>query len=222
VQTTYAAAISYLDAGIGQLLQALSGLECGEEILILVTTDVGQNLGEHGVVGPSTAWLHEELIHLPLLLRLPQAAEAGCRVAALTQSVDLAATLADWFGVPLPDAQGHSLLPLARGESAAIRAYACSGLQVGPALEYALNTPEWGFVLPLRTAAPESARTPQLFVKPDDRGEINNVVQHHMEWAEKLERTLRDFVTATNQPGVLQAPPLPEEDMADQVESTSD
>ncbi|HTU18267.1 MAG TPA: sulfatase-like hydrolase/transferase [Gemmataceae bacterium] len=210
LQTSYAAAVSYVDAGFGQLLEALAGLEGGDDILLIVTTDAGQNLGEHGLVGTSRSWLHEEMIHLPLLLRLPGAAEAGRRVTALTQAVDLAPTLASWFQTPLPDAHGHSLLPLARGEVESVRPYACAGLQVGEAIEYALRTPEWAFLLPVKPGAADEGRSPQLYVKPDDRWEVNNVVQHHLELAEQLERTLRGFVTATCQPGPLHFPPLPE------------
>lgn len=199
LQTSYAAAVSSVDAGMGQLLQALDGMEGGEDILLIVTTDAGQNLGEHGMVGTARPWLHDEVIHLPLLLRLPGAAEAGRRIAALTQVVDLAPTLADWFQVPLTGVHGHSLLPLAHGEVESIRPFACSGLEVDGAIEYALRTPEWAFLLPIEPRAGDSERLPQLYVKPDDRGEVNNVLQHHMELAEQLERTLREFVTTRSQ-----------------------
>ncbi len=209
VQTSYAAAVTYLDAGVGQLLEALDNLEGGDELLLVFTSDVGQNLGEHGAIGPVRAWLHDEIVHLPLLVRLPAGAESGRRVSALTQAVDLAATLADWFRAPLAGAHGCSVLPLVRGESEAIRPYACAGLQVGEAIEYALRTLEWAFLLPVRTSAEDAARTARLYVKPDDRWEVNDVLQHHPELADRLERTLRDFVTASCQPGALQAPPLP-------------
>jgi arylsulfatase A-like enzyme len=211
IQTSYAAAVSYLDAAIGQLLEALDGLKGGKDVLLVVTADVGQNLGEHGVVGPCRAWLHEELIRLPLLVRLPQAEEAGRHVEALTQAVDLAPTLADWFGAPLPDAQGQSVLALARGRVETLRAYACAGLRLGTMTEYALRTSEWAFLWPQNASGENAERTPQLFVKPDDRDEVNNVVQHHLELADQLERTLRDFVTAAGQPGALRPPPLPDQ-----------
>jgi arylsulfatase A-like enzyme len=224
LQTSYAAAVSYVDAAIGQLLEALDGLEGSDDILLIVTTDAGQNLGEHGLVGVVRPWLHDELIHLPLLLRLPRSAEAGRRIAALTQAADLAPTLADWFQTPLPDVHGSSLLPLARGEVESVRPYACAALQVGEAIEYALRTPEWAFLLPVPPFTPparggseggdDAERSPQLYVKPDDRWEVNNVLQHHLELAEQLERTLRNFVTATYQSGRLQAPPLPKPESA--------
>jgi arylsulfatase A-like enzyme len=214
LQASYAAVVTYLDAGIGPLLEALDGLEGGDEVLLLFTTDIGPNLGEHGVIGPIRAWLHDETIHLPLLVRLPSGAEAGRRVNALTQAVDLAATLADWFQTPLADAHGRSLLPLARGEVEAIRPYACAARQVGEAIEYALRTPEWAFLLPVRADTDDATRSPRLYVKPEDRWEVNDVLQHHLDLAEQLEQILRDFVTMSCQSGPLQAPPLPESEAA--------
>ncbi|HEY7330829.1 MAG TPA: sulfatase-like hydrolase/transferase [Gemmataceae bacterium] len=197
LQTSYAAAVSYVDTAIGQLLQALDGLEGGNDILLIVTTDTGQNLGEHGIVGTCRPWLHDELIHLPLVMRLPGAAEAGRRVSALTQAVDLAPTLADWFQTRMTEVHGRSLLPLARGEVESIRPHAYAALQVGNTLEYALRTPDWAFLLPIKLNHEDAERGPQLYVKPDDRWEVNNVLQHHLELAERLEKTLRDFVTTT-------------------------
>jgi arylsulfatase A-like enzyme len=193
LQTSYAAAVSYLDTAIGQLLSALGGLQGSDDILLVVTADTGQNLGEHGIVGTSRPWLHDELIHLPLLFRLP-GSDAGRRVAALTQALDLSPTLADWFQAPLVDVHGRSLLPLIRGEVESIRPYACCGLQAGDAIEYAIRTPEWAFLFPLKSSGDSSERSPQLYAKPDDRWEVNNVLQHHSELAEQLERTLRDFI----------------------------
>jgi arylsulfatase A-like enzyme len=213
LQTSYVAAVTYVDAALSQLLEALGGLEGGDEILLAVTSDAGQNLGEHGIVGICRPWLHNELIHLPLLLRLPDVATAGQRVEALTQTVDLAPTLADWFGATLPDAHGRSLLPSARGAAEKIRSYACAGLQIGEALEYALRTPDWAFLWPVRLHDEDAGRSTQLYVKPDDRWEVNNVAQHHLEFVERLERTLRDFVATTSQPGPLQAPSLPPDEL---------
>ncbi len=206
LQSSYAAAVSYLDAGIGQLVEDLG--DRADEILLVVTSDCGQQLGEHGVVGPVKPWLHEEVIHLPLIVRLPGGAEAGRRVNALTQPVDLAPTLADVFEVHLPSAHGHSLVPLLQGDAAQVRDYAVAGQRMAVEGEWCLRTIDWSFLLP--EAADESPRGPQLYVQPDDRGEVNNVVQHRPELAERLEQTVRAFVTATRQPGPLQPPPLEE------------
>jgi arylsulfatase A-like enzyme len=187
--SSYAAAVSYLDAAVGELAEAIAN----QDVVLLFTADHGYPLGEHGVVGLKHAACHEEMIHVPLILRLPGGAEAGRRVAALTQAVDLEPTLAELFGAPMGSAQGRSLLPLARGQVEQIREVACAGREVEGEIGWALRTPEWAFLLPARTAEGE-ARGPQLYVKPDDRWEVNDVIQHHPELAENLERTLREFV----------------------------
>jgi arylsulfatase A-like enzyme len=208
LQSSYAAAVSYLDAGVGRLVEDLG--DRADDVLLLITADTGQQLGEHGVVGPGRPWLYEEVVHLPLIVRLPGGAEAGRRVAALTQPVDLAPTLADVFEVALPSAHGYSLVPLLQGDAEQVRDYACAGHRLGAEAEWCLRTLEWSFLLPARRADAADARAPQLYVKPDDRCEVNNVVQHQPELAERLEKTLRAFVTATCQPGPLRAPPLEE------------
>jgi arylsulfatase A-like enzyme len=188
--SSYAAAVSYLDAAVGELVDAVGD----REVLLLFTADHGYPLGEHGVVGFARPWPHSEVIHVPLILRLPGGAEAGRRVAALTQAVDLAPTMAVLFGTPLGSAQGHGLFPLARGQVEQVREFACAGLAVGCASEWTLRTPEWAFLLPVQSPAEQPPRQPQLYVKPDDQWEVNNVIQHHPELAEKLEQTLRAFV----------------------------
>jgi arylsulfatase A-like enzyme len=205
IQAGQAAVVAYLDAGVGAILEAIE--EANGEVAVLFLSDHGLPLGEHGVVGAVRPWLHDEVIHLPLLLRLPGLAEPGLRLPALTQSVDLAPTLAELFGVSLVGAHGHSLLPLLHGK-AEVRPYACAGAQVSGGIEWALRTPDWALLLPLQTGPDQPPRGPQLYVKPDDRWEVNNVLQHHPELGEILEQTLRGFVEATSRPGILLPPPL--------------
>jgi arylsulfatase A-like enzyme len=201
LQSTYASAVSYLDAGLGVLLE-----EVGEDCLVIVTSDHGQALGEHGYCGPYRPWLYDELLHIPLILRVPGAAAQGLRVSALTQTVDLTPTLLAAFGLPIPpELHGHNLLPLT-GESEPPRKYACAGLQIGGAIEWCLRTPEWSFILPV---CGEGDRRPQLYVKPDDRWEVNDVIQHHPEKAETFERLLREYLDRAYRAGPMQAPALP-------------
>ena len=215
LQLTYAAAVTQLDASIGTLMAHLGRQGLLEELVVIVTAERGLPLGEHGFVGDDRPWPHDELIHLPLLLRLPGHPDAGLRIGALTQPVDLLPTLLDLLGLPEPASHGHSLLPLLRGEKEQVRAYACAGLAQGEHVEWALRTPEWGFLLPVHGPGDKVARGPQLYVKPEDRWEVNNVVQHHLEFAERLEQTLRAFVEATGKPGPLEPPALSAEENAE-------
>ena len=204
LQATYAAMLTYFDAQLGKLLYELRAQNWYDDVLLIVTSDLGLGLGEHGFAGTVAPALHEEFIHIPLVMRLPGGAEAGRRVSALTQAVDVFPTLLEALGMPTVEAHGNSLLPLARGERERVRDYASSGLASKDGVAYTLRTPEWSFLLPAQTPT----CPPQLYVKPDDRWEVNNVLQHHLDLSQRLEQTLRDFVTATRQAGPLNPPEL--------------
>src|SRR5262249_48791114 len=125
----------------------------------------------------------------------------GGRISSLTQPVDLMPTLLEAFELPAVESHGSSLLPLIRGERERIRDFAYSGLEIDGAIEYALRSLDWAFLLPEQSgAAHEVSGTPlrdrQLYVKPEDRWEINNVIQHYPDIAEQLEQILRSFVKA--------------------------
>jgi arylsulfatase A-like enzyme len=211
LQNTYGAVVTHFDSRLGLLLDQLEERGLRDEALVCVTAGSGLSLGEHGIVGPCRPWLHEEMLHLPLMVRLPQGAEAGRRVLGLTQPVDLPPTLLEAFDLPAPTwAHGHSLWSLMRGQKEQVRVYACAGMQTGETIEWALRTPRWGSMLPVYFAADDAPRQPQLYLKPDDRWEVNNVRQHHLDLAEHLEQTLRGFVEASRRPEPLQPPELPE------------
>lgn len=193
LRRTYAAAVMAFDDQIGQLVERLSDNGWLDEMLLGVTAGCGLALGEHGYLGEHRAWLHEEVVHVPLVVRLAGAREAGLRVSALTQPLDLFPTLADVFGLPPFPGPGHSLLPLIRGEVEQVRSFACSGLRIASSIEWALRTPEWALLLPISAPAGDPPRQPQLYVKPDDRWEVNDVRQHNLDLAEELEKTLHDF-----------------------------
>jgi arylsulfatase A-like enzyme len=187
---TYAGAVTFLDAGVELLLEELDNRKTMNDLFLAITGDHGLPLGEHGIIGADRSCLHSECVHLPLLLRLPGGAEAGRRIPALTQAIDLMPTLLDAFAIPRPPMHGHSLLPLVRGEVEQVRDYACSGLQLGEALQWRLQTPEWSLLLP------GEGVPPRLYVQPDDPWEVNDLRQKHLELAEQLEQTLRDFLAA--------------------------
>jgi arylsulfatase A-like enzyme len=195
LQFTYAAVVTFVDAQIGWLIDKLRG-KLLDELLLVITSSAALPLAEHGWVGRQRAWQHEENVHLPLLLRLPKAEHGGLRIGALTQSVDLLPTLLEYLGLSekLP---GRSLWPLIRHEAAEIRPCACSGDRIGGSAEWALRTPEWAYLLPLSNSEGDPPRSPRLYVKPDDRWEVNDVYAHHPELVEQLDKTLRQFVAST-------------------------
>jgi arylsulfatase A-like enzyme len=183
LQRTYAAAVAALDAAIARLRKDCDKAGWGDTVWIL-TSDAGFPLGEHGAVGPSQAALHEELVHLPLILVWPGGGHAGLRVAELTEPPDVAAALGDLVGrSPAP----AGLARLAREEVTTLRSHAICTMKGPRSHSWSVRTREWYL---LATDAPETTR--RLYVKPDDRWEFNDLAQHHPETVAELEKLYRD------------------------------
>src|SRR6202011_5676395 len=105
------------DRWLGELGDALRRLGRLDDTLLIFTSDQGEPLGEHGYVRRFRPWLYEELIHTPLIIRLPGARHGGMRHQALVQTVDLLPTVLSALDLPrCEQAQGQDLLPLIRGE----------------------------------------------------------------------------------------------------------
>src|SRR5207248_2581533 len=131
----YSAAVACLDASLGKFRDDCAKRGWGDDCVWLLTAGRGLPLGEHGAAGFSAAELHEELVHVPLLLRWPRGEHAGLRVAALTQPADLAPTLGALFGLANETAEdwaaGRNMLPLARADDRPLREFAISALPRG-------------------------------------------------------------------------------------------
>ncbi len=188
---SFAAAVTSFDADLGRIFEVFRARKLDETAAWVFTADRGYPLGEHGIVGWHRPWLYDELVHLPLIVRLPHAAEAGRRVDALTQPADLTATLAGWFG-----ADGVGLQPLISGDVESLRAFAVSTMTLGPATEWAIRTPEWTLLLPVTPHPDDDPRPPLLFAKPDDVWEVFDVRSQFPEAAEELETKLRAAVSS--------------------------
>jgi arylsulfatase A-like enzyme len=115
LKATYYGLCEEMDAQLGRLVEALRSLDLWEDTLIVLTSDHGEQLGDHGLMGKFG--FYEQSQHVPLVLRVPgAAAPPGSTVDSFTESVDLLPTLLDWIGRPIPNqVDGRSLLPLADG-----------------------------------------------------------------------------------------------------------
>lgn len=178
VHSCYAAAVSHFDEQLGAFLDTVADRGLLDDCLLMVTSDLGLGLGEHGVFGRAGVEIHEEVCHLPLILRIPGG--QGSRVSHLTQPCDLMPTVLEWFGMASIDGTGRSLLPLLRDGVDAWRDAVVSVSATGSSV----RTEEWALLRSLDQA--ES----KLFVRPDDRWEMNDVRGHHHETFEELESML--------------------------------
>src|SRR5215204_2512308 len=95
-----------------QLLDYFDENDLWRDTALVLTTDHGFLLGEHDFWAKNRMNMYEEIVHIPLLVHHPEhAGQAGGRRGALTQTIDLAPTFLDLFGVVPPnEMQGRSLL----------------------------------------------------------------------------------------------------------------
>ena len=184
---SFAAAVSAFDADLGWIFDLFRDRGFDRTATWAFTSDFGYPLGEHGIVGPHRPWLHEEFVHVPLIVRRPDAAGAGQRVWDMTtpeevSSLLFAATCGSGTTTPAP---------AGRGEEGVVSLADIAGHR-----EASLRTDTHALLLPLSDSDDEP-RSPQLFEKPDDRWEVNDVRQPNLELADEMERELRARLAAS-------------------------
>jgi len=138
--------ITMVDKWVGKFLDKVKELGLWDNTMIILTADHGHPTGNgehgHGLMRKCRPWPYEELVHIPLIVRVPGVGE-GKRNASFTQSVDVTPTMIEYLKVEREAAhygkhvlgeqaddlnmQGLSLLPLIRGEEKKLRDFAIAG-----------------------------------------------------------------------------------------------
>jgi arylsulfatase A-like enzyme len=105
-----AALHSMCDAYMGRVLDLMDELNLWDDTLLIVNTDHGFLLGEHDWWAKCVQPFYDEVAHTPLFIWDPRSRVMGQRRSSLVQTIDLAPTLLDYFGVPVPpNMQGRPL-----------------------------------------------------------------------------------------------------------------
>jgi len=108
--------IAETDEHVGKILQLLQNLRLSEKTLVIVLSDHGEGFLEHGKIRHANS-LYEELLHVPLIMRLPGVIPAGKRVAGNVSHVDLMPTVLGLLETPSPSRmQGIDLSPAILGD----------------------------------------------------------------------------------------------------------
>jgi arylsulfatase A-like enzyme len=111
LQDLYAAEVAMVDELVGRMVEFLRELNVLDNTLLIITSDHGENLGEHGMVDHLLS-MYETTIRVPLIMRLPSSFSAGSESEELVSLVDIVPTVLDICGLaPLyPDIAARSLL----------------------------------------------------------------------------------------------------------------
>jgi iduronate 2-sulfatase len=166
----YYAAISFVDAQIGKVLEAVDRLKLWDNTVVVFWSDHGYHLGEHGLWMKQS--LFEESARVPLIIIAPGSKGNGKACPRTVEFVDLYPTLADLAGLTPPkNLEGASLRPLLADPAKAWDRPAFTQVQRGGFPGYAVRTERWRYI-----EWDDGQRGAQLYDHDADPQELHNLV----------------------------------------------
>jgi len=190
--------IGFTDEQVGLLLDRLRDLELDEHTLVVVTADHGEGLMQHGHMHHGLQ-IYEELVHVPLIFRLPGTIEAGRTIDTPVSLIDLFPTLFSLLGLDRPGELQGLDLSAALSESAPLapqrpiyfhrRHYepgVVSGIPVAGE-KLGVRSGRWKYI----EGQQEESR--ELFDLQEDPGERNNLLERDPKIANQLSRTMESW-----------------------------
>lgn len=188
----YAGEVSFVDKWLGRLLEEIDKLGLWQKSLVVLLSDHGIPLGDHGTILKSDINLYDELLRIPLLIRHPQGLYAGNRLDALVQTHDILPTILDVVGLPEEAIamHGQSVWPVVARQQEKIRDYVVVGYHESD--HRCVRDREWSYV-----HRPEGWQC-ELYNLVEDPEEERNLIDQYPEKAEELASQLpRSFHVGT-------------------------
>jgi len=185
----YDGEIAYVDSEIERLRLELGRAGRLGGAVVVVTSDHGEGLGEHGEATHGV-FLYNATLHVPLVVIAPGRWPAGRRVAGPVSLADVAPTLAELAGLaPDPVADGQSLTPLVAGTEEGARVFPLES-------EFGYNAYGWAPLVGLFDGRFKWIRAPQaeLYDLATDPGERHNILARESDRARSLARRWREVV----------------------------
>lgn len=186
----YCTAIQYSDRQVAAFLEDLSRTGRLENTVVIIMADHGEEFGEHGRYFHS-AHLYDELVHVPLLVHLPERFSPVNRsYPGQVRLLDVVPTIMDLAGIPAPEeTRGSSLLPILQGAQEVDR-LAISEAFSGQ--DFSVRQDGWKYLYNTETQRAE------LYHLADDPGEKQSVLDQHADVAAELHAVLDDHWSHLN------------------------
>ncbi len=212
----YLAAIRWVDDAVERVREQLDDAGVLDRTLIVFGADHGETFGEHGVHGHARNVL-TPVVWVPLVFRFPFPVEPPVRVATQVRNLDLAPTLLELAGVPVPDRfEGASLVPLMTGarDEPDRPSFAALGVPLFPdaSVQTAVSDGSWTYARNATPPADDPAAyegkavapgAEYLFDRRVDPGENANLVVREAAEAERM-RALLDAHLEARDAGVVE------------------
>jgi len=185
----YDGEVAYVDAQLGTFFAFLQERGLWKDSLVVLTADHGEGLGEHGEAHHGM-FLYDSTLHVPLILKLPDAVGHGRRVSDQVRLIDVMPTILDIIGQSAPETvQGVSLQPAWKtGQLPELAAYSETQL---PFLNYG-----WSGLDSYRAKGEKliDAPRPELYNLKDDPRETQDLFSRHRERALQLREVKQRIV----------------------------
>jgi arylsulfatase A-like enzyme len=152
INEIYNASLKYFDYQLGLLFKEMRLLGIWDNSVVVVTADHGEELFEenrfgHGDEGENSSF-SEELLHIPLVLKMPSLSNDKQTITALTSQLDIAPTLLNIVNLPFPENwYGKSTLPLINHVVPTLRDAAITQRGVKDSFSLSWRTTDWKFII---------------------------------------------------------------------------
>ena len=202
----YDGEIAYTDHYLGKLLNWLDESGLAEKTMVVITADHGDAFNQHGLFGHEGV-VYDEVIRVPLIIKLPSGKHAGVEIPHQTQMIDVAPTILDAINIPLPsNFEGESLMPLVNGDVMEGRNYVFSRTRSENFWKEVVRTPKYKLIHvyePLNASINDHVRVHsyELYDLETDSSEKDNLIRQLPDVAEQLRVVLDEWVKkGGNQP----------------------
>ncbi|MBK7496625.1 MAG: sulfatase-like hydrolase/transferase [Candidatus Omnitrophica bacterium] len=184
ITAAYFTSVAFLDKNVGRVLDALREKGIEKNTIVVYLGDNGYNLGHHGRFEKHC--FYEQAVRIPLLINDPSLVPGHRKIDAMVELIDLFPTITDLCGLPAPpQVQGHSLVPLLKGDSEGGREFIFSEYLENE--EAMIRTRQFKYIYTTgarnredgyRTGRPLPGRTRILFDIHQDPGEMTNLADN--------------------------------------------
>lgn len=198
IKQLYDKEISYTDNQIGRLLDALKTLDLMKNTYVIFTADHGESLDEHGYYFNHGEYLYDNVIRVPLLLRIPEARYKGIRVSNQVRLVDVTPTVLDAANIQTNlDLDGRSLLSIVHGKETAERVSLGAVEDIWSTSTARYYVRQKGYELIWDLNIPRVGENPvyeQLFDLTKDPDELHNLTDRDLPILPELRNRMRQWV----------------------------